>query len=107
MNTKEEIAWAYYKNRKLGPNMKKFIAHKASLIAIPPDSKDPFGAGFALLARPDLHRSVFRDATIWCCAAVDAVKAAPDNPHGDDDEAIAGVILAGIKTRQDEQRRSR
>jgi hypothetical protein len=28
------------------------------------------------------------------------VKAAPDNPYGDDDEAIAGAILAGIEERK-------
>src|ERR1041384_6431851 len=93
-------------NRKLGPNMRRFVTYKMALLATPPGTKDPLAAGIVSILNIAESGKHWREAVVWCCAAVDAVKSAPDNPHGDDDEAIAGVILAGIKARQDEQLRS-
>jgi hypothetical protein len=65
----------------------------------------PKGGGFAdgmrFLTSPDLPARG-RDAVEWVFAAIDAVKSAPDNPYGDDDEAVAGEILRRI-----EEKRSR
>jgi len=88
--------------RHIGPNMRRFIAHKSALIMIPPGCKDPLSVVDVILSKDGIAKAA-REATAWCFAAVDAVKAAPDNPHGDDDEVIAGVILAGIDARKAEQ----
>jgi hypothetical protein len=72
---------------KQGPNVRKLIVHKMSLLMIPPGSKEPA-----------------RDATAWVEQAIAVVKTAPDNPYGDDDEAIAGAILEGIEAKKREKR---
>lgn len=80
--------------------MRRFVAHRMALLAIPPGTPNPFAAGVAVLANPGIAAKNWTEAVAWCCAAVDAVKSAPDNPFGDDDEAIAAEILRGIVERQ-------
>ncbi len=79
------------KNRLLGPNAKRLVAHKMALDAV------PNGGGMldalTFLLTPGCLASSARDAAAWVCAALDAVKSAPDNAFGDDDEAIAGELL--------------
>lgn len=99
MTTLSEMA-----GRELGPNMRRFVAHRVSVLAIPPGTKNPLAAGIACIMDTIEQGKYWHAAVAWCCAAVDAVKSAPDNPYGDDDEKIAGVILAGIKKTQDERR---
>jgi hypothetical protein len=43
---------------------------------------------------------VAREAEAWVEQALAAVKAAPGNPYGNDDEAIAGEILSQIEARK-------
>jgi hypothetical protein len=83
---------------KIGPNVKQLISHKMSLDAVPP------GGGFAdavalLLDREKLLASN-RAAIDWVKAALAAIKAAPDNTFGEDDEAIAGELLRRIDERK-------
>lgn len=78
--------------RKFGPNTKKLLARFAARIAIPP------GAGFtagieALKAPGDLTRK----AIVQMDIAIAAIRAAPDNPYGTDEETIAEVILAELE----------
>lgn len=78
-----------------GPNVKKLIVHKMSLDMVPsggglPDALAAFG-------KIGDHARV---ATDWVSQAIAAVKAAPGNPYGDDDEAIAGEILRRIEARK-------
>lgn len=40
-----------------------------------------------------------REASAWVEQQIKAVKLAPDNPYGDDDERIAEEILRGIESR--------
>ena len=77
--------------RKLGPNAKRLLARFAARIAIPP------GGGIAdgIEAIKNLAE-VTRRAVIQMDQAIAAVRAAPDNPYGEDEETIAGVILAQI-----------
>jgi hypothetical protein len=79
---------------KQGRNVKMLIAWRISSLAIPKDGG--IADGIALFTTPGKLASVARDATRWVEAALSAVKAAPDNPHGGDDEAIAGAILDKI-----------
>jgi len=84
-----------------GPNVKKLIAHKMSLLMIPVDTPAGQGlaTGIAALAKPGNIASVCREATDWVNQALAVVKTAPDNPFNDDEE-IAGEILRQIEERK-------
>ncbi len=84
-------------SRKTGPNVKRLIVRKMSTDAIP--GGGGLADGLRFLTDPARIRDSAREATAWVFAAIDAVKAAPDNPFGDDDEAIAGEILRQIDNR--------
>lgn len=77
--------------RKTGPNVKRLITRKMSLDAIP--SGGGFCDALRFLTDPAGITSSARRAIDWVFAAIDAVKSAPDNHLGDDDEAIAGEII--------------
>ena len=79
------------KNAPMGPNVKRLLAHFTARIAIPPGGG--FAAGIALLTTPGRLSEVSRMALRDVEKALEAIKAAPDNPYGDDDEVIAGAIL--------------
>lgn len=74
----------------MGPNEKKLIAKRAAKIMIP-DGGDVLD-GFDALTGGDLAR-ITKEACEWVSEAIEAVKAAPDNPYGDDNEAIAEAVL--------------
>lgn len=83
--------------RKLGTNLKRLIAYKVSQDAVPAGGgvKDALAA----LTTPGRMAELSRNALAWVDQAVAAVRSAPDNPYGDDEEAICGAILEqlGIK----------
>jgi hypothetical protein len=64
----------------------------------------PAGGGLApatrALAEPGSIERHAREAAGWVQGAIAVVKSAPDNHHGDDDEAIAGEILRRIDERK-------
>jgi hypothetical protein len=84
--------------RKIGPNLKKLMVHFMAVDAIP--------AGGGLQAAVDLIMSPngLRDSAMrslaQALAAVDAMRAAPDNPYGDDEEIIAGEFVKQIEERK-------
>lgn len=85
--------------RPQGPNVRRLIAYKMSVLMVPPGSgKRSLAAGVEALVMGNLP-AFARHATEWVKMAIAAVKAAPDNPYGDDDETIAGVILAEAERR--------
>jgi len=91
--------------KQIGPNVKRLIVRKMSLLAIPAGSgKDSLARGLDMLTNRGKFSSVAAEASAWVQAAIATMKTAPDNPYGDDDEAIAGAILAGIEQREKEQR---
>ena len=75
---------------QIGPNVKKLIAAKMAADAIPKGGN--FQSGVEYLMSPDLATKA-QAAAEWVRDAIQAVKSAPDNPFGDDDEAIAGEML--------------
>lgn len=81
----------------MGPNVKKLIIRKMSVDAIP--SNGGLADGLKFLSSAESIRNGCRDATQWVADAIAAVKAAPNNHFGDDDEAIAGEILRQIEER--------
>ena len=75
----------------MGPNMKSLIIRRMTTLMIPD------GGGFsdglrALIDGPDKY---FKPATEWVEAAIKAVREAPGEPSGDDEE-IAGKILEAM-----------
>lgn len=85
-------------NRPTGPNVKKLMTRKMAVQMIPDGGG--FAAGLEALSNPASITDHARRALEWAFDAIDAVKAAPDNEWGDDDEVIAGVILEQINARQ-------
>lgn len=84
--------------RKLGPNMKRLLAVKVSRDAIP--SGGGFADGLSLFLEPGKLAAVSRNALAWIDEAISAVKAAPDNPYGDNEETIAAAILEKLDIRE-------
>jgi hypothetical protein len=93
-----------------GPNVKRLIASKMSLLMVPPGSGDGKGKAFQVameaLTKPGNVAKVAREATAWVEAALHAVReAAEPNPwKSADDEAIAAEILKGIEARSEATR---
>ena len=81
-------------DRKIGPNLKKLMIRKMARDAVPPGTGNPMGATIEAMKDPT---SLMRRALAWCDEAVLAVRSAPDNPYGDDEEVIAGAILARLE----------
>jgi hypothetical protein len=83
---------------KQGPNVKRLIVHKMTLDAVP--AGGGISTAITFLTNPKGIGESARKATEWVDAAIAAVKAAPDNPYGDDDEAIAAEILRQVDLRK-------
>lgn len=83
-----------------GPNVKKLIAHKISIDAIP--SGGGFADGVKFLQNRERILSVARTATKWVAEAIQLVRTAGEpNPWSNaDDEVIAEEILKGIDARR-------
>ncbi len=88
-------------SRKVGPNVKRLIATCGANIAIPPGGG--FAAGVNAITSGSLG-SIMKEAMEWTFQALDVFKTAPDNPFGDDDEAIAGHILAELEKHKEGDR---
>lgn len=83
--------------KELGPNAQKLLIRFISREAIPPGGSIADGAKFLM---DEVHRkAVYARARQNMETAFTAVRAAPDNPHGDDEEAIAAAILAMLEER--------
>lgn len=87
-------------NEQIGPNVKKLIAHKMSLDAIPRGGG--FEDGLNFLSSKDNITEGAKRAKDWVKLAIESVrKAGEPNPWKDcDDEAIAGYFLKKIEERQ-------
>lgn len=83
-----------------GPNVRRLIASKMSLIMIPPGTGSGLATAVRTMLKPGGIGDAAKEATEWVRQAIAAVKAAPDNPYGDDDEAIAGEILRRMWEKQ-------
>lgn len=74
-----------------GPNMKKLIVRRMSALAIP--SGGSISDGLSFFQDPERMVTIAKEATEWAKTAIAVVRATPDNPYGDDEEAIAGAIV--------------
>lgn len=86
-------------DEKLGPNAKKLLAYFIAREAIPPGGG--IGDGLNFLLDSERRYQGLTKAVGALKAALAAVKSAPDNPYGDDDEAIAVAILERVEARHE------
>lgn len=98
-----------------GPNVRKLLVHYIAIEAIPDGScKDGPGGGIAagigflvgLGKKSPESTAAMARARANCSAALEAAKAARDNPFGDDEEAIAAEILKRVEERNARIRRA-
>ena len=75
-------------------NISKLIVTKMAHDAIPNNGGLKDAVKF--LSNRDIMLATAKNAKAFVQNAIAAIKAAPDNPYGNDDEAIAGAILAEI-----------
>lgn len=83
--------------RILGPNMKKLLARVVAREAIPPGGGFADGVKFITSGKMG---EVTRKSLDWIDEQIQAILSAPDNTYGDDEEAIAGNILAMLAERK-------
>lgn len=84
-----------------GPNVTKLITRFMAREAVPPGG----GLNGVLQFFTDdaARKRILANAEKSTIAAIQAVKSAPDNPYGNDDEIIAGEILKKLDQRQRKQ----
>ena len=80
-----------------GPNVKRLIIRTMSTLMIP--SGGGVVDGLRALSSSESVGKYAKEATKWVEDALMAVKTAPDNSYGNDDEAIAAEILRQIEER--------
>lgn len=85
-------------NTPHGSNVKKLLLARMSALLIPPDTADPLVASIRALQSSGCLRDAYKEAEQWTHAALAAIKSAPDNTYGTDDEVIAGMLLQRIAT---------
>jgi len=79
-------------DRKIGPNLKKLMILKMARDAA--QGSNPMAAAMESLKNIAPR---MRDALAWCDEAISVIRSSPDNPYGDDEEVIAGAILAEVE----------
>jgi hypothetical protein len=75
----------------IGPNQKKLIMKRIAAVMIPEGGG--VMDGILALTNPDKLSRITKESTEWISQMLEAVKAAPDNPYGNDNEVIAAAIL--------------
>lgn len=83
---------------KYGPNVTRLLAQFIGREAIPPGGS--FNDGIAFLTDPQRRKAGIELAEKNMLAALKLIKTAPDNPFGNDDEAIAADLLKKIEQRK-------
>jgi len=67
---------------------------------IPKLQQDGLADGIAAITTPGRMAEVARNALTWVDEVIRVMRSAPDSPYGDDEEAIAGAILAALEGRK-------
>jgi hypothetical protein len=75
--------------------MKRLLARVIARKAIP--SGGGFADGIKLFTTPGELGKVSRESLEWIDDAIYAIRSAPDNTYGDDEEIIAGVIVMEVE----------
>lgn len=83
------------KQRKLGPNAKKLLSRFIAREAIPPGGG--MQSGLRFFTDTEHRHRVLDVAMENLDASIALIQQAPDNPYGDDEEAIAAAILERLE----------
>jgi hypothetical protein len=84
--------------RHIGPNLKKLMIHFMAVDAVPPGGG--LQSAVDLIMSPNGLRDSAMRSLAQALAAIDAMRAAPDNPYGNDEEIIAGEFVKQIEERK-------
>lgn len=90
---------SYAEGRPMGPNVSRLLRELIAIKAIPPGGG--FQEGLSYLLNADVREQVNRKAVAFLDEHLADFRKAPDNPFGDDDEAIAAAILTAIDEKRD------
>ena len=86
------------------PSYNQLILRKMAFDAVSPGG----GVGAAMdhlqrmMTDENYRKSCWEKAANWVNEAIEVFKTAPDNPYGDDKEAIATAILLELKERSED-----
>lgn len=89
------------RNRKLGPNAKNLLAMFIACESVPEGGGLADGLKFFMDA--EHRKQVIETAMTNLDLSIAAIRAAPDNPYGDDEEVIAAAILLAIELKKGEK----
>lgn len=81
-----------------GPNVTKLIIRFVAREAIPPGGG--LADGIEFFRNQERRKQVLEKAESGALAAIQLIKAAPDNPYGDNDEEVALALLTKIEERK-------
>ena len=90
-------------SKNYGPNVTKLILQFVACEAIP-TGEEVFGSVMTFFRDADKRKQILNKAETDALSAIKLIKSAPDNPFGDNDEAIAGILLQKIEERKIQQR---
>lgn len=92
----------------MGPNVRRLLFTFIARYAVPPESSNGLASAVNFFkgaaTRSPAYVEVMRKARAGCEMALEAVKRAKGNPHGNDEEAIAGAILKAVEERKKQRR---
>lgn len=85
--------------RPIGPNMKKFVIRRMSVMAVP--AGEGLSSAIEFLMKPGALGSGFKQAMEWCDAAIAAIRGAGEpNPWKNaTEEEIAGELVRRIEAK--------
>jgi hypothetical protein len=81
-----------------GPNVTKLITKFIAREAIPPGGG--LANGIEFFTNPEKRKEILAKAERNAMECIRIIKSAPDNPYGDNDEVIAGIILKKIEQKR-------
>lgn len=85
-----------------GTNLNKLIMKIASYKA----SKGGIGNAFEFFSNPEKREKIMEESETDALLSIELIKASPDNPYGNDDEAIAGRLLDEIIEKENKRWKS-
>lgn len=88
--------------RKLGPNAKRLLSRFIARVAVPPGGG--MESSLRFFADTEHRHRVLEVAMETLDASIALIRQAPDNPYGDDEEAIAAAILDKLEAVRENQR---
>lgn len=85
-----------------GPNVSKLILRFVAVEAVPAGvGRDTgFSNVIEFIRTPEYRKKILDAAEAKAMASLQAIKSAPDNPYGQDDEKIAEALLQTIVKRE-------